>query len=314
MRLFLVTGGAGFVGSHLVKAILAKGDRVRILDDLSSGKLENLPEALPVSDRMIGSITDAAVCQAAMEGVDYVLHHAAMASVPASVADPMRSHAVNLGGTLNLLLAAQAAGVKRFVFAGSSAVYGSDPELPKRESMRAEPMSPYAVQKLAAEQYCQVFSQLKGLETVVFRYFNIYGPGQDPNGPYSAVIPSFVTTCLSGEAPQIHGDGETSRDFVFIDDVVRANLLACEAPEAAVGQVMNIASGSQLSLNRLAAVIREAVGSGQPAQHGPERPGDVRHSVADTQKAEALIGFKAHTRFEAGIAKTVLAYRAAIGA
>ncbi len=304
----LVTGGAGFIGSNLVEALLARGDRVRVLDDLSTGKRENLDPFLPSLDLLEGSVTDPETCRRAVAGVDFVLHQAALPSVPKSLERPAETHAVNVDGTLNLLIAARDAGVRRVVYAASSSAYGDTERLPKVETMPASPKSPYAVQKYAGELYCRVFTECFGLETVALRYFNVFGPRQDPNSAYAAVIPLFIGACLRDEAPTIHGDGTTSRDFTFIADVVQANLLACEAPEAA-GAVINVARGDRITLVELARAVRDAVGRGRPPVHGPPRAGDVRHSQADIGRARALLGYEPQVDFAEGIARTVTFYR-----
>jgi nucleoside-diphosphate-sugar epimerase len=307
---YLVTGGAGFIGSNLVEALIARGERVRVLDDFSTGSRENLAPWLDAIELVEGSLVDLETCRRAAEGVDYVLHQGALPSVPKSMQRPAETNAVNVTGTLNVLLAARDAGVKRVVYAASSSAYGDTPTLPKVETMPAAPKSPYAVQKHTGEMYCQVFTESFGLETVALRYFNIFGPRQDPSSTYSAVIPKFVSACLRDEAPVINGDGETSRDFTFVENVVQANMQACVAPAGAAGQVVNIACGERVTLKELARVIREAVGRGQPAVHREERPGDVKHSLADIGRARALIGYVPVVRFAEGIARTVEHYRA----
>jgi nucleoside-diphosphate-sugar epimerase len=307
---YLVTGGAGFIGSNLVEALIARGERVRVLDDFSTGSRENLAPWLDAIELVEGSLVDLETCRRAAEGVDYVLHQGALPSVPKSMQRPAETNAVNVTGTLNVLLAARDAGVKRVVYAASSSAYGDTPTLPKVETMPAAPKSPYAVQKHTGEMYCQVFTESFGLETVALRYFNIFGPRQDPSSTYSAVIPKFVSACLRDEAPVINGDGETSRDFTFVENVVQANMQACVAPAGAAGQVVNIACGERVTLKELARVIREAVGRGQPAVHREERPGDVKHSLADIGRARALIGYVPVVLFAEGIARTVEHYRA----
>ena len=309
MATYLVTGGAGFIGSNLVEALIERGHMVRVLDDFSTGRRENLTPFLSHIELIEGSLVDPDTCRRAVAEVDYVLHQGALPSVPKSMLHPVETHAVNVDGTLNILVAARDANVKRFVYAASSSAYGDTPVLPKVESMMASPKSPYAVQKYTGELYCRVFYERFGLETVALRYFNIFGPRQDPKSPYSAVIPLFVGTCMRNEAPKINGDGDISRDFTFIENVVFANLLACEAPITAVGEVFNVACGHRVSLIELVDVIRAEVGSGQKPVFGPPREGDVKHSLADISKAERLLGYTPQVYFDEGIAKTVRFYR-----
>lgn len=309
MANYLVTGGAGFIGSNLVEALVEAGHGVTVLDDLSTGKRSNLERWLDRIRFVEASVVDLDACRDAVVGADFVLHQAALPSVPKSMEQPVETNAVNVDGTLNVLVAARDAGVKRVVYAASSSAYGDTPALPKVETMPAQPLSPYAVQKYTGELYCQVFHRAYGLETVALRYFNIFGPRQDPTSLYSAVIPKFVAACLRDEAPRINGDGETSRDFTFIENVVQANLRACQAPPEAAGKVFNVACGERVTLNELARVVREAVGKGRPAVHGPERPGDVKHSLADIEAGRALLGYAPTVRFEDGIHRTIAYYR-----
>ena len=309
MAHFLVTGGAGFIGSNLVEALVANGDRVRVLDNFLTGKAENIEPFRSRIEVIEGDIADLETCQRAVDGVDYILHKGALPSVPKSISLPIDSNRTNVSGIVNMLVAARDAKVKRFVFAGSSSAYGDTPTLPKHEEMPVRPKSPYAIQKVAGEMYCQTFHQIFGLETVVLRYFNIFGPRQDPTSFYSAVIPKFITACLRNEAPTIFGDGETSRDFTFIDNVVQANLKACTADSACAGQVMNVACGGRVTLTELANVVREKLGRGQPPTYGPERAGDVKHSLAAIEKAERLIDYRPVVTFPEGIARTVEWYR-----
>ena len=309
MAHFLVTGGAGFIGSNLVDALLANGDRVRVLDNFLTGKADNLVDSRDRIELLEGDIGDLGTCRRAVEGVDYVLHQAALPSVPKSIELPIDSNRTNITGIVNMLVAAKDAKVKRFVFAASSSAYGDTPTLPKSEEMRPSPKSPYAIQKHTGELYCKTFFDIYGLQTVALRYFNIFGPRQDPTSFYSAVIPKFIAASLRDEAPTIFGDGETSRDFTYIDNVVQANIKACTASAEAAGEVLNIACGGRVSLNQLAEVIRSKVGRGQPAVHEPERPGDVKHSMAAIAKAERLIGYRPQVGFSEGIARTVEWYR-----
>jgi len=311
MARYLVTGGAGFIGSNLVCALVERGASVAVLDDFSTGRRGNLAEVAARVEMIEGTITDAATCRRAAAGADYVLHQAALPSVPRSVEDPLETHAVNMTGTVNMLVAARDAGVKRFVFAASSAAYGDVPTLPKREDMETNPLSPYAVQKLASEEYCKLFYRLYGLETVCLRYFNVFGPRQNPKSQYAAVVPAFITMYLRGEAPTIDGDGGQSRDFTYVDNVVHANLLACDAPEEAAGEVYNTACGEKVSVNDLAALIRDIVGSDLAPRHGPPRAGDVRHSLADISKAQRRLGYEPVVSFREGLERVVAWYKAA---
>lgn len=305
MAFYLVTGGAGFIGSNLVEELLKREERVRIIDDFSTGKRENIAPFLDRIEVVEGSITNPEDCQRAVDGVDYVLHQAAIPSVPKSVQIPVETNAANVGGTLNMLVAARDANVKRFVYAASSSAYGDTPTLPKVETMPGSPKSPYAVQKYTGEMYCRVFTSTYGLQTVALRYFNIFGPRQDPTSFYSAVIPKFITICMKDEAPTIYGDGETSRDFTHIDNAVSANLLACTADEKCAGHVMNVACGERFTLNELAETIREMVGKGKPATHAETRVGDVKHSLADISRAKELIGYEPKVKFAEGIRRVV---------
>lgn len=308
MAYYLVTGAAGFIGSNLVEALLARGEKVRALDDFSTGKRDNLAPFLDRIELVEGSVVNPEDCRRAMVGIDYVLHQAAIPSVPKSIELPVETNQANIDGTLNLLVAARDAGVKRFVFAASSSAYGDTPTLPKVEDMPASPKSPYAIQKYTAELYLRVFYESYGLETVALRYFNIFGPRQDPTSFYSAVIPKFITACMKDEAPTIFGDGETSRDFTHIDNVVQANLRACTADSKCAGQVMNIACGERVTLNQLSDLIREHVGRGKSAKHEPERAGDVKHSLASIDRARELIGYEPTVMFAEGIERVVKWY------
>lgn len=307
---YLVTGVAGFVGRSLAQALLARGERVRGIDNFITGKRGNLA-GLEGMEFIEGDLTDAGTCARACHGVEVVLHEAALASVPRSVADPVATHRNCVDATLNLLVAARAAGVRRVVYAGSSSAYGDTPTLPKHEEMRPNPISPYAVAKLAGEHYMQSFARVYGLETVVLRYFNVFGPYQDPGSPYSGVLAVFCRRMLAGEQPTIYGDGEQSRDFTYIDNVVEANLLAAAAPaEKVSGQVMNTATGARITLNETFALLCELTGyRGKPA-YGPERAGDIRHSLADIGRARELLGYEPKVDFREGLRRTVEWYRA----
>jgi UDP-glucose 4-epimerase len=305
---FLVTGGAGFIGSNVALALVERGDSVRVLDDYSTGKPENLAGVADQIAIIKGSVADEALVRRAVEGVDYVLHQGALASVPRSVEDPMSSNLANVTGTLTLLMAARDAKVKRVVYAASSSAYGDQPAMPKVESMPPSPMSPYAVSKLAGEYYCQAFTDCYGLETVSLRYFNVYGPRQDPQGAYAAVIPKFITAMLAGERPTIFGDGEQSRDFTYVDDAVAVNLLACTAPNAS-GQVVNVACGERYSLNQLVALLNRILGTSIQPIYAAARPGDIKHSLADISAARTLLGYEPRWSLEDGLGKTVEWFR-----
>lgn len=305
---FLVTGGAGFIGSNIVEELLRRGERVRVLDNFSTGKRENLAAFQERIELVEGDLRDLSTVRRAVEGVDYVLHQAALPSVPRSVDDPLENDAVNVTGTLNLLVAARDAGVRRVVFASSCAVYGDEPTLPKREDMLPQPKSPYAVSKLAGEHYCRAFSEVYGLETVALRYFNVFGPRQDPASDYAAVIPLFITRMLRGQAPTIHGDGLQSRDFVYVADVVQANLLAATVPGVA-GHVFNIAGGERYTLLDLIRVLNDVLGTDIVPVHDAPRPGDVRHSQADIGAAQQALGYRVVVDFAEGLRRTVEWYR-----
>lgn len=309
MAKVLVTGGAGFIGSHLTDALVARGDEVVVLDNLSTGKLANL-EGVRSKIRFVeASVTDLPAVRDCCAGVDTVFHQAALASVPRSVNDPIASNETNVTGTLNVLWAAKECGVRRVVYAASSSAYGDTAVLPKREDMPANPLSPYAVNKYVGELYCAVFDRLYGLSTVGLRYFNVFGPRQDPQSQYAAVVPIFITRLLRGEAPLIHGDGEQSRDFTYIRNVVAANLLAAAAARTD-GRTVNIACGDRISLNDLFARLRALTGSGLSPVHGPPRAGDVKHSQADITAAGQLLGFRPEVSLDDGLRETVAWYRA----
>jgi nucleoside-diphosphate-sugar epimerase len=311
-RLWLVTGGAGFIGSHLVRALLEGGERVRVVDDFSTGKRERVAgfQGRAGFELVEGTIVAPDTCRGVMEGVTHVLHQAAIPSVARSVDDPLSTHHACATGTLNLLHAAQEAGVTRFVCAGSSSAYGNTPELPKHEAMATNPRSPYAVAKLAGEQYCRSWPELFGMETVVLRYFNVFGPGQDPDSFYSAVIPKFVRLALSGRAPEIHGDGEQTRDFTYIDNVVDANLRAASVEGARVsGRVFNVGCGERISVNRLWEEIARLTGAEVGPVYGPPRPGDVRDSLADVEALAEATGWRVGVGLEEGLGRTVESLR-----
>ena len=308
MPLYLVTGGAGFVGSALARELLRRGERVRVVDDFSVGLRQNLAEIRDKIELLEVDITDLERLRPAVEGVDFVLHQAALRSVPRSVDNPLPSNYVNVVGTLNLLVAARDAGVKRLVYGGSSSAYGDTPTLPKRESMPPNPISPYAVSKLAGEMYARVFTRTYGLPTVCLRYFNLFGPRQDPTSPYSAVLSIFIAALLRAQRPNVFGDGEQSRDFTYVDNAVEANLLACSSP-AAVGEVINIATGQRQSLNRTLALLRELIGTDVEPIYGPPRTGDVLHAHADIARARQLLGYEPKVSFEEGLRKTVQWYQ-----
>jgi nucleoside-diphosphate-sugar epimerase len=311
---YLVTGGAGFIGSNLAEALLKQGARVRVFDNFLTGRRENLAgfaeEYGDAFELVEGDLRDLDAVRGAVSGSDYVLHQGALPSVPRSVADPVLTNAINVDGTLNVLVAARDAGVRRVVFAASSSAYGDTPELPKRESMTPNPRSPYAAQKLAGEHYLRIFHSVYGLETVALRYFNVFGPRQDPKSTYAAVIPSFVTSVLSGTPPVVHGDGGQTRDFTFIDNVVHANLAACEASAEACGKVFNIACGDRVSLLDILEAVYVLAGKRVEPRFEPPRAGDVRDSLADISLARRLLGYEPKVRFAEGLARAMAYYRA----
>jgi nucleoside-diphosphate-sugar epimerase len=304
----LVTGGAGFIGGHLVDALLAQNAEVRVIDNLSTGKRENIDRVKNRVDFIEGDICDADTIARAMTGVELVFHEAAIPSVSRSVADPVASNRANVGGTVAVLNAARLAGVRKLVYAASSSAYGDTPTLPKVETMTPRPMSPYAISKLAGEQYVSVFGKLYGFETVSLRYFNVFGPRQDPKSEYAAVIPRFVTTILAGNRPIIFGDGEQTRDFCFIENTVSANLLAAKATTR--GEVVNVACGARVSLNALIALINEELGTDVKPEYQQGRAGDVRDSLADISAAKALLGYEVLYDLRAGLKKAIDWYRA----
>jgi UDP-N-acetylglucosamine/UDP-N-acetyl-alpha-D-glucosaminouronate 4-epimerase len=299
----LVTGGGGFIGSHVVDRLLAEGHEVRALDNFTSGRRENLDGVLDDIELVEGDIQSYERAHTAVRGCDVVLHQAALPSVPRSVLDPLTSNASNVIGTLNVLLAARDSGVRRVVLASSSSVYGSNPELPKHEALQTRPIAPYGVAKLAAEGYAQSFYRVYGLNTVVLRYFNVFGPRQDPRSEYAAVIPKFIASAFQGTSPVIFGDGEQTRDFTYVDNVVQANLLAMEAPEAAA-KVFNVAYGESVTLNRLVQLIGEITGRELIADYAAPRPGDVRHSRADITLARTELGYEPEVDFTEGLRRT----------
>jgi len=305
---FLVTGGAGFIGSNLTEALLSAGSTVRVLDNFLTGKRENLAgigERYGNAFELVeGDLRNRAVVEQAVAGVRFVLHQGALPSVPRSVADPVLSNEINVGGTVNLLVAARDAGVRRVVFAASSSAYGDTPELPKREAMNPGPKSPYAAQKLAGEQYMRIFFEVYGLETVCLRYFNVFGPRQDPMSMYAAVIPRFITAVLSGQPPTVYGDGGQTRDFTYIDNVVQANRAACEAPKEACGKVFNIACGDRISLLDILEHVYRLAGRRVAPVFEPPRRGDVRDSLADITAARTVLGYDPTVPFHEGLART----------
>jgi len=310
MGLYLVTGGAGFIGSSIARALIARGDGVRIIDNFSTGKRENLTEIADRIELLEGDIRDDKLLAKAIGGVEVVYHEAAIASVPQSMAEPLENHAVNATGTMRVLEAARRAGVRRVVYAASSAAYGDEPTLPKVETMAPAPISPYGATKLAGEVAMQVYARAFGLETVCLRYFNVFGPRQDPKSEYASVIPKFITVALSGKQPRIFGDGKQSRDFCHIDNVVEANFAAAAADAArASGGVFNVGCGESIDLNRVVALIGDILGKKLEAIHEPERAGDIKHSWGDVSAARAALGFKASVSFTEGLRRTIEWYK-----
>jgi UDP-glucose 4-epimerase len=302
----LITGGAGFIGSLIARSLVAAGTRVRGLDNFSSGRRANLDGIAAEVELIDGDLRDAETVARAVAGCELVYHQGAVPSVPRSVIDPRTTLDVGITGTLNVLLAAKDTGARRVVFASSSSVYGDTPEMPKREDMTPRPLSPYAISKLSAEQLCGVFTRLYGLETVALRYFNVFGPDQDPASAYAAVIPKFIAAVAAGERPTIYGDGEQSRDFTYIANVVDANLRAARVP-AAAGRVFNIASGRAITVNRMLELVGELLGKPAEADYVDPRPGDIRDSLADIDAARAVLGYEPAISFEEGMARTVAA-------
>jgi UDP-glucose 4-epimerase len=310
MALYLITGIGGFIGSSLARELLLRGEQVRGVDNFSTGRRENLAPIMAQIDFREADILDLEAMKLACAGVDYVLHQAAIPSVPKSVLDPIGSNQANVDGTVNVLVAARDAQVKRVVFAASSSAYGDTPTLPKHEHMTPDPISPYAVAKLASERYMISFYRCYGLETVALRYFNIFGPRQDPSSPYSGVLAKFITLMLSGQQPTMFGDGEQSRDFTYIDNAVEANLLACKAPAGKVaGKVFNVATGRRVTLNETFKLLQNLTSYNGSPLHGAERGGDIKHSLADISQAEQCLGYKPAVGFETGLQRTVDWYR-----
>jgi nucleoside-diphosphate-sugar epimerase len=322
MARYTVTGGAGFIGSHLVEELLRRGHQVRVVDNFSTGRRENVQAALAAAvadgatdaasrlEVLEGDLADLDVARKACAGADYVLHQAAIPSVPRSVQDPISSNRANIDATLNVLVAARDAGVKRLVFAGSSSEYGDTPTLPKHEEMPTDPLSPYALQKVVGEQYLKQFTRLYGLETVSVRYFNVFGPRQDPGSPYSGVISLFIKWLLEGQAPTIHGDGEQTRDFTYVANVVDGVLRACQAPNAS-GEAINVATAGRISLNELLQELQRIIGTNLTPIYGPPRVGDVRDSQASIDKAAHLLGYVPIVPFDEGLRRTVAWFRGA---
>ena len=308
MTSVLVTGGAGFIGSHLATKFVELGHRVRVLDNLSTGKVENLAHISSDLELIEGDIRDVEMCRSACEGIDYVFHEAAMGSVPKSVADPQTSHACNIDGTLNLLRACVDKKVSRFIYAGSSSAYGDTEESPKHEGITPCPLSPYAVQKLASEHYARAFYCCYGLESITLRYFNVFGSRQDPCGEYAAAIPAFVSAILMGESPVIYGDGEQSRDFTYIDNVVQGNVLAMKAART-TGESVNLAYGGQITINQVIAGINKVLGTDVAPRYTEARAGDILHSCANVQLAKELLGFEPTVPFEQGLREAIDYYR-----
>jgi len=307
--MYLITGGAGFIGSNMVHHLLAAGEKVRVIDNFSTGRRENLAGVETRIELIEGDLRDRDAVARAVRDVAYVIHFGALPSVIRSVEDPWSANEANIDGTLNLLLAARDAGVERLVFSSSSSVYGDTPVLPKREDMTPNPLSPYALQKLAGEHYGRVFHELYGFKTYALRYFNVFGPRQNPKSDYAAVIPLFINAYLEDRAPVIHGDGEQTRDFTFVEDIIRANVACCLAPDRAAGGVFNVAWGNRISINQLAASIGAILGKSITPTHDRSRPGDVRDSQADSTRAREYLGWEPRVSFEDGLSRTIDWYR-----
>jgi UDP-glucose 4-epimerase len=309
MTTYLVTGGAGFIGSNIVaRLVKEEGNKVKVLDNFSTGKLENIAQFLDRIELIKGDLTDFNIVKNALKDVDYCLHQAALPSVERSINDPITSNEVNVTGTLNVLMAAKEMDVKRVIYASSSAIYGDTPVLPKREDMKPSPLSPYALTKLTGEEYCRLFYSIYGLETISLRYFNVFGPNQDPTSAYAAVIPKFITAMMSGKEPTIYGDGGQSRDFTFVDNVVEANVLATKTTNG-LGQTFNIACGQRITINELAKNIANILEIDIKPVHVEPRQGDVRHSLADISKAQNSLGYEPQVGFEEGLSRTIRWYK-----
>ena len=308
---FLVTGGAGFIGSHIAEALVARGDRVRVLDNLSTGHLSNMDGFRDKIEFIEGDLTDAEAVRDAVEEIDYIYHQAALASVPRSVERPLDTHAACVTGSVMLLDAARRAGVKRLIYAASSSAYGDQPTSSKRETDLPSPISPYGAAKLAVEYYLQAFTATYGFETVAIRYFNVFGPRQDPDSPYSAVIPLFITAMLAGQQPVVYGDGLQSRDFTYVANVVHANLLAAEAKGVA-GRMFNVANGKTTDLLTLIAMLNRFLGTDVKPRHDPPRVGDVRESLADITQARQMLGYEPQVDFEEGLSRSIDYYRSIV--
>lgn len=304
MARYLVTGGAGFIGSNIVEELVERNKSVRVLDNLSTGRRENIEPFMDKIEFIEGDLRDLDTVRKAVDGVDYVLHQGALPSVPRSIDEPLTTNEVNVNGTLNVLISARDAGVKRVVYASSSSIYGNSEVLPKREDMPPNPLSPYAISKLAGENYCRIFYQIYGLETVCLRYFNVFGPRQDPTSQYSAVIPKFINAVLNGSRPTIYGDGKQSRDFTYVANVVQANLLACEA-EGVAGELFNVACGERYTLLDLVAELNRILDKDIEPIFAEPRKGDVKHSMADISKAQSLLGYDKLVDFKSGMRKTI---------